>query len=219
VKQVKSLLHLLIGLALLATAAYFVGGLAKRGKAMWQQEMSGTTNPPPKPGSAVDDSVLSAANGQSEVTGGAAAAPAPTTGPPLLVDRKNHLKAIDGSAPNHFLQKRLSVKAFEFFAFEVPSHAIRPELEGTFQCLPQQHNSDVEPSVEILLMNAEEFDRFVKHRAVTTKLSSHPSTGGEIYWKLKPSGENPQKYYLVVRNSAKGQEPTVVDADFSANFQ
>jgi hypothetical protein len=67
-------------------------------------------------------------------------------------------------------------------------------------------------------MNGEEFARFTNHRPVTAKFSSHPSTGGEVYWKLHANSANPQKYYLVFRNSSSGQGPSVVDADFTATF-
>lgn len=111
------------------------------------------------------------------------------------------------------------MKTFQSFEFEVPPHAPRPELEGTFQSVATQGNPDGSPSVEVLLMNGEEFARFVNHRPVSAMLSSPPSSGGEIYWKLKASAGKPLKYYLVFRNASEELGPSVVDADFTASFE
>ncbi|MGB6632964.1 MAG: hypothetical protein WBD25_12755 [Terriglobales bacterium] len=42
---------------------------------------------------------------------------------------------------------------------------------------------------------------------------------GEIDWKLNANVDNPQKYYLVFRNSSEEQGPSLVDADFTASFE
>ena len=222
-------MHLLTGIALLAIAAYFFRGLALEGKIWLQRQLSVGAYPTisAKSPSASDDPLPGAADlkvdgvlaQQEEAAGGDDAVPAPSSGPPSLVDRVNHVNAVDAGAPNRFLHKRFSVKTFEFFEFEVPPHAIRPELEGTFQSVVTRHSPDGDPSVELLLMNAEEFARFVNHRPVTAMFSSNPSSGGEIYWKLNAAVGNPQKYYLVFRNSSKGQGPSIVDADFTASFE
>jgi hypothetical protein len=125
----------------------------------------------------------------------------------------------DPGAPNHFLHRRLSVKTYQFFEFEVPAHAVRPELEGTFQSVATRQNPEGGPSVEVLLMNHEEFGRFVNQRPVIAKFSSHPSSSGEIYWQLNTPAGSPQKYYLVFRNSSEGLGPSIVDADFTVSFE
>jgi hypothetical protein len=233
VKRVTNLLHLLTGIALLAIGAYFFRGLARNGERVWQQQSSVVAQPPrsAKSGSASDDPLPGAANekvyavlGQQDAAaGGDNAVPAPSSGPDSLADHINHVaagdRAIEAGAPNHFLHRRLSVKTFEFFEFEVPPQAIRPELEGTFQSVAALQNPDGGPSVEVLLMSDKEFARFVNHRPVTAMLSSRPSSGGEIYWKLKAPADNPQRYYLVFRNSSEEQGPSIVDADFTASFE
>lgn len=200
---------------------------------MWQQQSSVLAQPPSpaKSGSANDDSILSGPNervygvlGQpelaqpNEAAGGDNASLAPGSSPASLVDQVNHSNAVNADSPNHFLHRRLSVKTFEFFEFEVPSGAIRPELEGTFQSVATGGNPDG-ASVELLLMNDKEFARFVNHGPVVAKLSSPPSSGAEVYWKLNVPVGNPQKYYLVFRNSAAAQGPSIVDADFTASFE
>lgn len=229
-KRLTNLLHLLTGIALLAIGACFLRGLAHDGKWLWQRQPSIVAQPSrlAKPDSAGDDPVLSAANENTKVYGvlsqpAEAAAedaiPAQSSGPPPLVDHIGHINAVDAVAPNHFLHKRFLVKTFEFFDFEIPANATRPELEGTFQSVATEQNPDGSAFVEVLLMNDEEFSRFVNHRRVTAMLSLRPSRGGEIYWKLKAPAGNQQKYHLVFWNSSEGQRPSVVDADFTASFE
>jgi hypothetical protein len=226
VKRITNLLHLLMGIALLAIAAYFLRGLADGGKMCWQQQSSVVAPPARsgKAGSASGDSLPGAADlkmygalAQPDgAAGGDDAVPAPSSGPASLHDA---VYAGEPGAPNHFLHRRFSVETYQFFEFVVPPHAVRPELQGTMRSVATRQNPDGATSVELLLMNAEEFARFVNHRPVTAMASSHPSSDDEIYWKLKASADNPQKYYLVFRNSSEGQGPSVVDADFTASLE
>ena len=218
------MLHLLTGIVLLAMGAYFFRGLAIQGKGLLQQQLSVVAHPAKsaKSDSASDDPILSAANvkvygvlaQQDEAPTEDAAAPAPSNGPPSLLD---HVNTADPGAPNHFLHKRLSVKTSQIFAFEVPPHALRPELQGTFRSVATPRNPG--PSVELLLMNDEEFASLVDHKPGTTTFSADPASRGDIHWDLKATVGNPQKYYLVFRNSSQGQGPSIVDADFTASFE
>jgi hypothetical protein len=224
VKSVKNLLHLLAGTALLAMAAYFFRQLADEGKMRWKQESS-VAQPArsAKSPSASDDPISGVAkvkvygvlNQQDDSAGGSDAVPASSSGPPSFRDPAY---SADAGAPNHFLHRHLLVKTFQFFEFEVPAHATRPELEGTFQSVATMQNPEGAP-VEVSLMNTGEFARFLNHKPVVSQLTSPPSRGAEIYWKLKAPASNPQKYYLVFRNSSTGQGPSIVDADFTASFE
>ncbi len=225
-KRITNLLHLWAGIALLAMGAYFFGGIAGGGKVWWRQHSSlfGQANRSSKTVSASDDPALGAAKvkvygalGQADDGGGDAVA-ASSSGTASLVDHVGHVTAVDATASNHFLHRSFAVKTFQFFEFEVPAHASRPELQGTFQAVATQQTSDG-PSVEVLLMNGEEFGRFINHRAGHAALSSSPSSGGEIYWKLQAPADKLQKYYLVFRNASEEQRPSIVDADFTASFE
>lgn len=230
-KPVTNLLHLLVGLALLAIGAHFFLNGVHGGKT-WRQQQSSMEAQPARsatsdtPG---DDFTPSVADGKvdvfspqdnaaggGEVTDDGDAVPAPGSGPASFVD---HVSAADTHAPNHFLHKRLSVETFQIFAFEVPPRALRPELRGTFRSVATQRNPDGGASVEVLLLNEKEFARFVSHKPVTATFTSNPSRRGQIDWELGAPVDNPQKYYLVFRNSSAGQGPSLVDADFTASFE
>jgi hypothetical protein len=225
VKRVKNLVHLLIGIALLAVGAYFFRGLVLDGKLWWQQQLSVVVPPAKstKSDSASDDPILSAANvkvygvlaQQDEAASGDDATPTPSSGPPSLLD---HVNTVDPGAPNHFLHKRLSVKTRQIFAFEIPPHAIRPQLQGRFRSVATRQNPGG-GAVELSLMNEEEFASFANNNPRSTTLSWDASRRGDIHWDLNATFNNPQKYYLVFRNSSQGQGPSIVDADFTASFE
>ncbi len=231
VKRVTNLLHLLIGAVLLAIGAYSFRELAHGGSIWWQRQSFAVAGAHPagsaKSGSAGDHAVQSPAKRKvsgmlaqlNDAADGDDAVAAPSSDPPLAVDRVGHINAVDAMAPNHFLHRRFRVQTFEFFEFDVPPHASRPELEGTFQSVATEQNPDGGPSVEVLLMNDEEFSRLVNHRPVTAMSSLKPSSGGEIHWKVGAPAGNPQKYYLVFRNPPEAQGPSLVDADFTASFE
>jgi hypothetical protein len=176
-----------------------------------------------KPAPNGDDPVLAAADVQMlGVLGSAKSADAgnndapPSSGPASILD---HVYTVEAGGPNHFLHRRLSVKTCQVFKFEVPLHAVRPELQGTFRTLATRRSPEGGPPVEVSLMNDEEFADFANHRPGSTTFSSDASISGQIHWNLNSPVVNPQKYYLVFQNSSVGQGPSVVDADFTASFQ
>jgi hypothetical protein len=225
-KQAKSLVHLLFGISLLATAAYFFGGLARHGKSLLHDQVSELMSKPlksAKPNPRSDDAVLSAADVQMSAVLGpqrkSASAENDATTPSSPASILDHVSALETGGPNHFLHRRLSVKTCQVFKFEVPLHAVRPELQGTFQTLATRRNPEGGPPVEVSLMNDEEFADFVNHRPGSTTFSSDSATGGQIHWDLNSPVVSSQKYYLVFQNSSVAQGPTIVDADFTASFQ
>ncbi len=228
-RRITNPLNLLTGVALVAVSGYFLLQAAQGGKGLWQRQASAGAQATRR-SSANNDPSLSPGNvqvygvlaGQDAGASGDDAVPPPTSGPPSVVDHVGHVP-VDASQPNHFLHGRFAVNSYQFFEFEAPSQATRPELEGTFRCLGTGEKADGDPSVEVLLMDEEEFHRFVNQRFVNrgpvrTRLSFGPSSGGEIYWTLKASGGKPRKYYLVFREAGAGPSASVVEADFTASF-
>ena len=223
-KQFTNLLHLLVGLVLLAIGVYFFRTAAHEGEMWWDQQSSSSVASArsAKPGSASDDPILSAANlqvygvlsQQNEAENRANAVPAPSSGPSSALD---HVNAADAGAPNHFLHGRLTVRTHEVFEFVVPPHAIHPQLKGRFRSVAARRNPRG-GSVELLLLNEHEFANLAHNRAGTATFSADPSSRGEIHWDLNAEASTPQKYYLVFRNSSE-QGPSIVDADFTASFE
>jgi hypothetical protein len=224
VKQVSILMHLLAGIAVLAILACVVYVEAHRGR----QQLASIDAQPAKranPNLPSDDSILEAAEGKKnvfdlkdEAAGGSDASPMPSTSSdtPAYHERVNPGNI---SAANHFLHGRFPLTTSKIFRFEVPPRALRPELRGTFRTVATRQDVGGSPSVEVVLLNEEEFASFVSHKSVVAMYTSNPSSRGNILWELKANVADPQKNYLVFRNSTEGQRPIVVDADFSASFE
>jgi hypothetical protein len=228
VKAIKSLLHLFIGGALLAVVAYFAAGLARNGNVWWHQ-FGGVGSPTANlatdaPRSATGgagnaDPIVSAANLQvygvlSQKGGGAGGDDATASRDSRAASVFDHASALSTGAPNHFLHRRFSMKSSQVFKFEVPPHAIHPELRGTFRSVATGQSP-----VEVLLMNDEQFADLVNHKPESATFSFDASSRGAIDWVLTSPLVNRQTYYLVFRNSPEAPGPTIVDADFAINFE
>jgi hypothetical protein len=217
--------HLLLGLALVVASLYFLGGMVEgwRSSRRWLK-VSGSVKPKVEtevPGVekqktfGVLPSLLGNQNenqNEDEETEVASA-----SGPPLGVDRISSSKAL---APHRFLHRRISVKAYEGFGFEVPAHATRPRIHGEFTSFVVDGGSgDLrEENVEVLLLSETEYRDFVHGRAGAASFGRPPSTGAVIDWTLDATLFQPLKYYLVFRNSSPGRQTELVDADFSLSF-
>lgn len=227
-KGIKSLLHLFVGAALLAVGAYFAAGVARNGKVWWHQfagvglpttNLAADAHRSPEGGAASADPILNAANLQvygvlgqkGEAAGGDDATLSRDSRSASLLD---HASALSTGAPNHFLHRRFSMKSSRVFKFEVPPHAIHPEVRGKFRSVATGQSP-----VEVLLMNDEQFADLVNHKPQSAMFSFDASSRGAIDWVLTSPLINREKYYLVFRNSQEGQGPAIVDADFTISYE
>ena len=137
------------------------------------------------------------------------------SGSAMAVD---HVFAANAGAPNHFLHRRLTVEQYQIFAIEVPAHAIRPEISGTIRPVRADRKSHAS-SVELLLMDEDEFARFAASKPTTSTYSTSLSSPADIHWPLGANLANGQKYYLMFLNTSHQPVPAIVDADFTASFE
>jgi len=219
VKQLTSVVHLMFGIALLAIGAFFLRGFLGAGKASFQQ--STTTNsrkslsPEPDLGGAsgrvygvlaqLEKTKDDESDGDKEEPMSAAGGASPSSFErvaPTPTDR-----------PNHFLHRRLSLETCQIFEFDVPPHALRPELRGTFRSVGAGA-----ASVELRLLNEEEFASFANNAPGSATFQEQASNHGQIHWALEPTLGYPRKYYLTIRNSS-ARNVAVIDADFTASFE
>ena len=145
--------------------------------------------------------------------------PAPIDEGPSKLDR------IDSSAvppPKRFLHKTFSMKEYQAYAIEVPARIVRARVEGSFQSSivssGSEPISDESTAVELMLMNAEQFDDFTHRRGATSTYAVEPSFSQQVEIDLPPTQDDPVKYFLVFRN-APGGAPRSVQADFSLTFR
>jgi len=217
--------HLLVGLALVAGSFYFFSGTV----AGWNStrrwvKVSGSVKPQVEtdeiPGNEKPKTLgvlPSLLGNQNEDSKDEETEVASASGPPLGVDRISSSKAL---APHRLLHRRISVKAYEGFGFEVPAHATRPRIHGEFTSFVVDGSSGEprEENVEVLLLSEAEYRDFVHGRAGAASFGRPPSSGAVIDWTLDATLFQPLKYYLVFRNSSPGRQKELVDADFSLSF-
>jgi hypothetical protein len=144
---------------------------------------------------------------------------APVTEETTNIDRVN-ARAVP--APKRFLHKTFNVKEYQAFSFEVPPHIVRSKVHGTFQSSVKKPGSgavsDESTAVELLLMDAAQYDDFTHRRSAMSTYAVEPSFSQDVEIDLAPTHADPGKYYLVFRNSPGGPARTV-DADFTLTFQ
>jgi len=218
----KRTAHLVIGIALLLAGGYVFLDIVHSWKTFWQQELARTARPARPAKSMIDDPLSGIADGKvygvlssnDEAESGDETPPPQTSAPPSSAEQV----ARTAIAPNHFLHKRISVQAYKGIEFVVPSHALRPQLQGRFRSVAANQTSGGS-AVELLLMTDREFAVFVRNETQTTESSALPSSHGAIDWKLNATYGKPQKYYLVFLNAFEEQGPITVEADFTMRFE
>ncbi len=217
--------HLFLGLALVAGGLHFFGGIATGWKSTrnWLK-VRGSVKPQVEtdeiPGNEKPKTLgvlPSLLGNQNEDEKDEETEVASASGPLLGVDRISSSKPL---TPHRFLHRRISVKAYEGFGFEVPAHATHPRIHGEFSSFVVDGGSgDLrEENVEVLLLSEAEYRDFVHGRAGAASFGRPPSTGAVIDWTLDATLFQPLKYYLVFRNSSPGRQTELVDADFSLSF-
>jgi len=125
--------------------------------------------------------------------------------------------------PVNFLHKTFPVQKYEKFEFVVPPHSTRPRLQGSFKSFIIGGNgasiSDDRANVDLLLLNEEEFNAFAHDTRGTATYSVDSSYTQTVDFALTATLDQPQKFYLIFRNSPGGSRAKFVDADFTLSFE
>jgi hypothetical protein len=122
----------------------------------------------------------------------------------------------------NILHKTFAITAQTHFPFQVPPHATRPQLHGTYRSFVQGVGSaavnDQNANVDFLIMNEEQYADFARGRQGETLFSTEASHNQDVAFGLPASQDQPQKYFLVFRKSMAGTTPIFVDAHFGIDF-
>jgi hypothetical protein len=226
----KRFAHLLSGVLLLIVAGYFILRTTNEWKALWQREVSAAVRemeaPASDSGDKDENDVTAAArlklygvlNQSSAATPEASAAAPPRQVSPSALD---HVNPAPNGAPTRLLHGRFSVRSYQAFAFEIPAHATHPRLHGTFKSYTKDPGPGLgsAATVDVLLLKQEEFSAFAARGLGTASFSVTDSEGSDIDWVLDPVFRNPQKYYLVFRNSSGNSRVKGIAADFTISFE
>ncbi len=149
--------------------------------------------------------------------GGEQSEPEHAPGKPHPMD---HIAASPVGGSNSILHKTFSVGTLAKFPFEIPSHAATPHLHGTFRSFLQQaaQSSDDSGNVDFLVLNQQQYGELASGRRSEALFSAEATHDQEVNLGLPVSQDQPQKYYLVFRNSSNQEGRKLVEASFTVDF-
>ncbi len=131
----------------------------------------------------------------------------------------DHIAASPVGSANRILHKTFAVTTMTKFSFEIPSHAATPHLHGAFRSFAQAaQSSDDSGNVDFLVLNQQQCADLATGRQSEALFSAEATHDQEVNLGLPVSQDQPQKYYLVFRNSSSGEGRKLVEADFTVDF-
>jgi len=148
--------------------------------------------------------------------GGEQSEPEHAPGKPHPLD---HIAASPVGASNSILHKTFALGSLAKFSFEIPSHAATPHLHGTFRSFLQAaQSSDESGNVDFLVLNQQQYGELASGRRSEALFSAEATHDQEVNLGLPVSQDQPQKYYLVFRNSSREEGRKLVEANFTVDF-
>lgn len=136
---------------------------------------------------------------------------------PWKAQPMDHIFA-DAEMPQKCLRAQFALKKSAQFRFVIPPHIVSPRLQGSFRSFVKRRDSDRSgrpASIDLLLMNAQQFDDFVHDRPAETTLELE-SADHAVDFALPGAHDLPQEYHLVFRDHALRTNLFVM-ADFTVN--
>ena len=147
----------------------------------------------------------------------------PAPAPPEQLAPIDRINPSPVGTSQSIVHKTFTVTRSVNFPLDIPAHATRPQLHGTYRSFVQGVGaamvSDQQADVDFLILNEEQYADFAQGRAGGVVFSVDASHSQDVNFDFPPSGDQPEKYYLVFRNSSERDGPSVVDADFTAAFE
>jgi hypothetical protein len=132
----------------------------------------------------------------------------------------DHIAASPVGGSNSILHKTFSVGTLTKFPFEIPSHAATPHLHGTFRSFLQQaaQSTDDSGNVDFLVLNQQQYGDLASGRQSEALFSAQATHDQEVNLGLPVSQDQPQRYYLVFRNTSREDGRKLVEANFTVDF-
>jgi hypothetical protein len=135
---------------------------------------------------------------------------------PLPLD---HIAASPVGGSNSILHRTFAFATMAKFPFEIPSHAATPYLHGTFRSFLQAaQSSDDSGNVDFLVLNQQQYGELASGRRSEALFSAEATHDQEVNLGLPVSQDQPQKYYLVFRNTSSEEGRKLVEANFTVDF-
>jgi hypothetical protein len=116
------------------------------------------------------------------------------------------------------VHKTFAITSSAKFLFEVPPHAVSPQLHGTYHSFARNPGTDQDGDVDLLLMNDQQYADFLHGNPADVVYSVDSSHDQDVSLGLPGTRDQPVQYYLVFRNSSNTPGKKVVQADFRIDF-
>jgi hypothetical protein len=133
----------------------------------------------------------------------------------------DHIAGSPVGSTNTILHRTFAVSRLIKVPFEIPAHAATPHLHGTFRSFVQQagaQSGDDSANVDFLVLNQQQYTELVNGRPSEALFSADATHNQEVNLGLPVSEAEPQKYYLLFRNSSGEEGKKIVEANFTVDF-
>jgi hypothetical protein len=138
---------------------------------------------------------------------------------PWQAQPMDHIFA-DAEMPKKYLRANFALNKSAQFRFVIPPHIVTARLQGSFRAFVRHGDNDHSgrtASIDLLLMNAQQFDDFVRGRAAEATFELE-SADHEVDFALPGAHDQPEEYHLVFRDPAL-RANLFVTADFTVNAE
>jgi hypothetical protein len=133
----------------------------------------------------------------------------------------DHIAGSPVGSTNTILDRTFAVSTLIKVPFEIPAHAATPHLHGTFRSFVQRagaQSDDDSANVDFLVLNQQQYTELANGRPSEALFSADATHDQEVNLGLPVSQAEPQKYYLLFRNSSRKEGKKIVEAKFTVDF-
>jgi hypothetical protein len=133
----------------------------------------------------------------------------------------DHIAASPVGSKNTILHRTFAVSTQIKVPFEIPAHAATPHLHGTFRSFIQEagaQSSDDSANIDFLVLNQQQYTELAHGHPSEALFSADATHDQEVNLGLPVSTAEPQKYYLLFRNSSPQEGKKIVEANFAVDF-
>jgi hypothetical protein len=137
---------------------------------------------------------------------------------PWQAQPMDHIFA-DAEMPQKYLHAKFALSKSAQFRFVIPPHIITPKLEGNFRTFSRSgiHGSGRAANIELVLMNAGQFEDFIHDRDFETSFKIE-SCEHHVEFAIPGTHDQPEEYHLVFRNPTP-KVNLFVAADFTVEAE
>ena len=133
----------------------------------------------------------------------------------------DHIAGSPVGSANTILHRTFTLSTLIKVPFTIPAHAATPHLHGTFRSFVQQagaQSGDDSANVDFLILNQQQYTELANGRPSEALFSADATHDQEVNLGLPVSEAEPQKYYLLFRNSSREEGKKIVEANFTVDF-